>query len=542
MSALLQTIVLMGPPGAGKSTLAAALARAWDAPHRDLDDVIAREARVSVGDLLRREGESAFRVREAHALNEALLGPPLVLSVGGGAAVFHDGMARMRATARVVWLDAPPQVLVERTLLDGDRPLLGDTRQEQLAALERLAIVRGPVYAHAHLRLDATRPIDRLVRDLEEALAPPGTIGSSFDGQVCPVVVHGGQASDAADRLAELAQGARVALIVDRQVRVHAAPLQAMLAARGVPCVSREVPGGEKGKDLRHAGRLWQELAAHGLQRDDLLIGVGGGATTDLTGFVASTFLRGVRVAHLPTTVLAMADASVGGKTALNLPEGKNLVGTFHPPQLVWLALATLETLPGREWRAGLAEIAKMFALFNADAWRDLRSDAADLRRRSSVHLRPHLERAVALKADVVAADPREQGRSNSSRAVLNLGHTLGHALEAHSGFALRHGEAVALGTVAAAEVSEALGWADPGLAAEIRKGLEDLGLPTGWEAETTAEVLARLGRDKKAQADEVRFVGLEALGHPRIERLRTQKLADLYAALATQKRKPTRV
>lgn len=535
-------VVLIGMPAAGKTTVGTQLAVALGRRFVDLDAVIAQQTGREVADLLRRDGETALRLHEAEALDRVLADPtPTVLATGGGTPCFHDGLSRMRAVAQVVWLDAPLETLVERALQDGDRPLLGHTRLEQTVALRELANRRTQTYAQAHVRVDAGQPLAVVVRNLHLALEPQEELTISFENHTHPLILHAGQVSDAADTLARLGHGGKIALIVDRKVRAHAEPLQTMLEARGLPTVLLEVAGGEKSKDIRVVTRLWQELAAHAMDRGDVIVAIGGGAVTDLGGFVAATWLRGVRFVAMPTTVLAMADASVGGKTAIDLPQGpgqphqpsqpggKNLVGAFHPPVLVWLALGSLETLAIAEWRSGLAEIAKMALAFDAALWQDLLRDARALKRRSPEALRPHLLRAIELKSQVVARDPRETGE----RKLLNLGHTLGHALEAESGYTLRHGEAVALGLVAAAEVSVALGQAAPELAVQVRAGLQALDLPVHWESQTTPAAIARLAQDKKVRGTEVQFVALRDIGHAALFSCRRTDLAGMLSALA---------
>jgi 3-dehydroquinate synthase len=484
-------------------------------------------------------------VREAVALQEALTEDRVVISAGGGAAVFHDGMAKMRAAATVLWLDAPPEVLVERTLRDGDRPLLGDSKQAQLAALQTQTVQRNPVYAQAHLRIDARGTLDQVAREAQAALAPVARLPVQIEGTRHDVVIHAGHACDAAEEIAALAPGAKVALLVDAKVQAQAEPLQAMLQARGMTVIRLDVAGGERCKDVRTAARLWQDLAEHGVDRGDLLVALGGGAITDLGGFVAATWQRGMRVVLIPTTVLAMADASIGGKTAVNLAlgknlaGGKNLVGALHPPALVWLPLGALATLPSREFRAGLAEIAKVFACLDRPAWDALIADAPHLRKKSLTHLKPHLQRAIELKAQIVTGDPREEAHLTTQgmipRAILNFGHTLGHALEAESAFALRHGEAVALGMVAAAELSEAMGQAPAGTVGELRAGLQALDLPTRYETHLTEAVLARLAQDKKRRGETLALVTLAGIGRAQVSPCRVTQLVAMIRVLGVQ-------
>jgi 3-dehydroquinate synthase len=259
------------------------------------------------------------------------------------------------------------------------------------------------------------------------------------------------------------------------------------------------IPPGEQHKTIDTVGLLWEAFLNAGLERGSLVAALGGGVVSDLAGFAAATFLRGVPWAVVPTTLLAMADASLGGKTGADLPQGKNLVGAFHPPRLVLVDPETLRTLPEGELRSGMAEVVKagvigdpaLFALC-AQGWQAVQSDWDEV-----------VRRAMAVKIRVIQADPFEKGQ----RASLNLGHTLGHALEAASGFRLRHGEAVAIGMVAATRLSERLGLAETGLAEQIRSTLIGLGLPTEIPNGLDRRViLDGMRYDKKRSNSLVRF------------------------------------
>lgn len=510
-------IVLVGMPAAGKTTVGAELAARMQLPFVDLDAAIALDAGAEVSVLLRHEGELAFRVREAAALDAALQGPRAVIATGGGAAIFHGGMQRMRELGHVVWLDTDTAVLRERILQDAvDRPLLGDTSQTLLLNLTELYQGRWATYAKAHVRVDASGAPAVVAQAIQRMLQPPVSIDAPLANQPSKIVVHDGELSAATEALAELADGARIALVVDQAVAKQAMPLAAMLQARNLAVAWIAVPGGEKGKTVRGLAQLWGELADHGIGRGDLLVAVGGGATTDLAGFAAATWQRGMRCALLPTTVLAMADASVGGKTAIDLAQGKNLVGAFAAPALVWCALQSLTTLPVRHFRAGLAEIAKMFLLFDAAAWQALLADAVALRKRDRSALRPHLEAAIAWKAKVVAADPYENAGTDAPlhRSLLNFGHTVGHAWEAAGNFAVLHGEAVALGMCAEAHWAEEYGHAAAGTADAVVQGLAALGLGTDWQRTVAAEVIKNAGADKKRRGGQLRLPILAGVGH----------------------------
>jgi 3-dehydroquinate synthase len=307
----------------------------------------------------------------------------------------------------------------------------------------------------------------------------------------------------------------------ERQVAViHAAGLGEIAAAAcqvlaeaGYRVHAEEIPDGEAAKEIAVAARLWSRLAAHRIGRDDCIVSIGGGAACDLAGFVAASWLRGIRVVHVPTTLLAMVDAAIGGKTAVNIPEGKNLVGAFHPPAGVLADLATLATLPGREYVSGLAEVIK--AGFIADpAILDLvESDPGQAAVPAGPAAAELIERAVRVKAAVAGEDLREAGR----REFLNYGHTLGHAIERVEGFRFRHGEAVAIGLVYAAELGRLTGRLDEPTARRHRQVLTAVGLPTRYLPAAWPELRSAMGVDKKVRGSRLRFVVLDGLARPGI-------------------------
>ena len=306
-------------------------------------------------------------------------------------------------------------------------------------------------------------------------------------------------------------QARSVVVVYPEGLAEIARPACGALQQAGFLAQAEEVPAGEAAKDITVAARLWSRLAAHGVTRSDAIVGIGGGATTDLAGFVAASWLRGVRVVLVPTTLLGMTDAAVGGKTAVNIPEGKNLVGAFHPPAGVLADLAVLETLPAPEYVSGLAEIVK--AGFIADpAILDLiEDDPAGAVVPHGRHTRELVERAVRMKAGVVSADLREAGR----REILNYGHTLGHAIERVERYRVRHGDAVSIGMVYAAELARLAGRLDTATLQRHRRVLTAVGLPTTFLPGTWPDLRAAMAVDKKARGARLRFVILEGPGRP---------------------------
>ena len=285
------------------------------------------------------------------------------------------------------------------------------------------------------------------------------------------------------------------------------------LAAAGFDVRPEPVPDGEAAKTASVAAGLWSRLAQHGMTRSDCVVGIGGGATTDLAGFVAATFLRGVKVILVPTTLLGMADAAVGGKTAIDIAEGKNLVGAFHSPAGVLADLVTLETVPRADYVAGLAEVIKAGFIADPVILDLVEADPEGATVPHGRHTRELIERAVRFKGRVVAADLREAGL----RETLNYGHTLGHAIERTEQYRFRHGDAVAIGMVYVAELSRLAGRLDGHTAARHRTVLTSVGLPTAYRPHVWPELRAAMAVDKKTRDAKLRFVVLGAVAQPAI-------------------------
>jgi 3-dehydroquinate synthase len=300
----------------------------------------------------------------------------------------------------------------------------------------------------------------------------------------------------------------RLAVITDTTVR-------RLLPIRG-PVPSFTVRPGERSKDRAHWARLSDQLLAAGFGRDSALIAAGGGVVGDLAGFVAATYNRGIPVVQVPTTLLAMVDASVGGKTGVNTVEGKNLIGAFHPPAAVLVDPLVVRTLPPVHYRGGLAEAVKHAAIADARYFRWIERHAGALRSREPAAVAELVRWSVRIKAKVVSSDERESDR----RAILNAGHTLGHALEAGTGYRLAHGDAVGIGLVLETRLGERAGYTAPGTADRIAGLLEALGIPTAPPASLSpARAERALARDKKAVAGAVRYALPAALGRPARDR-----------------------
>ena len=311
----------------------------------------------------------------------------------------------------------------------------------------------------------------------------------------------------------------RVAVIHPRALAATGEAIRTDLAEHGYDAHAIEIPDGEEAKLAPVASFCWQVLGRTGFTRSDAVVTVGGGSTTDMGGFVAATWLRGVKVVHLPTTLLAMVDAAVGGKTGMNTTEGKNLVGAFHEPAGVLCDLATLETLPRNELISGLAEVLKCGFVADPTILDMVEADPLAATAPDSPVLRELIERAIRVKVDVVVGDLRETGGSagHPGREVLNYGHTLGHAIERAERYTFRHGAAVAIGMTYVAELARLAGRLDEATAERHRTVLELVGLPTTYRGADWRTLHEAMKVDKKTRGDQLRFVVLDGLARPSV-------------------------
>lgn len=305
----------------------------------------------------------------------------------------------------------------------------------------------------------------------------------------------------------------RVAVMHPEALATTAGAVREDLAAQGYEAVAIQVPNAEEAKTAEVAAYCWKVLGQTGFTRTDVIVGVGGGTATDLAGFVAATWLRGVRWIAVPTTLLGMVDAAVGGKTGINTAEGKNLVGAFHPPAGVLADLDTLDSLPVNDYVGGLAEIIKAGFIADPGILDLVEEDPAAARTPAGPHTAELVERSIRMKADVVSSDLKESGL----REILNYGHTLGHAIERNERYQWRHGAAISVGMVFAAELGRLAGRLDDATADRHRAVLESVGLPSAYRGGAWPELLEAMKVDKKSRADRLRFIVLDGLGKPAV-------------------------
>lgn len=521
---LTRPLVLIGAPGAGKSTVGRLLADRLGCDFLDVDDVIEERTGRTVRDIFAYEGEAAFRTIES-AVTLDLLDRPAVISLGGGAPM-TPAVQQGLAGHTVVWLEVAAGRAADRVGLNVARPLLlGNVRGQLRALLEQ----RLPTYAALathRVTTDELTP-DEVTEAVLAAVGHPAAIEVHADD---PYVVQVGPG--VLDRVASLVGDTRrVAILHPAVLRDVAGRVAAAVAGETLLI---ELPDGEQAKTATVLADCWDRLAAAGFTRSDLVIGLGGGATTDLAGFVAASWLRGVRFLTLPSTVLAMVDAAVGGKTGINIAAGKNLVGAFHEPIGVLCDTDLLRTLDPRELRSGMAEVVKCGFIADPRILSLAEADVTAALAPASAVQTETIRRGIAVKARVVSDDLRERTSvgDHIGREQLNYGHTLAHAIEQREHFRWRHGEAISVGMVFVAEVARRLGLIDAALVERHRTILTALGLPTGYQPDAWPELRATMALDKKARGDTLRLVVLRGLADPVIaEGIDEDLLTEAYAA-----------
>ena len=526
-------LVLIGPSLTGKSTIGRMIAEQQSLNFTDTDELIENITGMSIPVIFEHLGEAEFRRLEAAAVKQALEYPDIV-ALGGGAVLTESTKPLLRdyqlRGGKVVFLDVSKTGISERLAQGSDRPLLaGD---DALGKWQKLYEARLATYKEmSNVYLDTTNQtpqqvVDALVTVVERGLLAPQAVGGESNAgglvlvegaQPYEVVIGRGVSSRLADYLG--AGVTKVFAIYPEPLRFLAKPVLKSLTAAGYQVIEQVVPDAEAQKTWQVAAACWEAAGEAAITRSDVVVAIGGGATTDLGGFIAATWLRGIAVVQVPTSLLAMVDAAVGGKTGINTPQGKNLVGSFHQPVAVLCDIDMLGTLPARDFSAGLAEVIKCgligdpvildSILEHAKAlhpWLGAATDAATWQ--IVVEL---IQRAVAVKARVTATDPEERGL----REYLNYGHTLGHAIEHRENFTWRHGEAVAVGMVFAAELARLAGQLSDDEVARHREILSAVGLPVTYDGATLDELLPAMHRDKKTRGTTLRFITLDGIGNP---------------------------
>jgi shikimate kinase / 3-dehydroquinate synthase len=524
-------LVLNGFMATGKSTVGALVARAAERPFIDLDRVVENEAGATIDALFASRGEAAFRAIERACLTRILdeargAAQAPVIAVGGGALMARDLRLRTLDECVVICLEGSPVELARRALAQGPRPLLAGGDPERRA--RELLDLRADSYAEAHARISCEATPEQVAASVREAW------------QRDELAVAAGEASYGVQigrgivppRIGSLLGKSPVCLLVsDRTVAsLHGAAMGTLLRQTSARLVGVQLEPGEANKNIQSVEAIWRAALAGGADRQATFVGFGGGVVTDMTGFAAATYMRGVGWLCVPTTLLAMVDASVGGKTGVDLESAKNAVGAFWQPRAVLCDIDLLATESRRGFVSGLAEVVKTALVGDPQLFTLLEQNAERVAAREPELCIEIVRRSIRVKARIVSFDARESGL----RATLNLGHTIGHALEAQAGYtALTHGEAVSLGLVAALRLGEALGQTPKDLSQRTRELLARLGLPVVLEAPALEAAAELVGHDKKRVGASVRFVFAHELGRVEIQPLTLKDLAERMPGLA---------
>jgi len=497
-------LFLVGPPGIGKSSVAPALAHHFGAAVIELDREIQRRAGKPNKDLIEQDGMDRFRDVESSVLTRLVPTPSwVVVDTGGGAPIREENRALMRRLGLIIGLRGSlDRVASGIAATQAKRPYQNVAPRDRA---RRVLQERKSAYADTDVTFDVDGATsDETARAIAAWLVSARGVRIDVAGpeRPCRVLIRAGVLEHVGPHLADLGWRGQVAVVSDAPTAARYEPdLLRSLASVGLKAVTLRVPAGERGKQFGIAARLWASLASYGIGRDGGIIALGGGSVGDVAGFVAATYLRGIRLAQVPTTLLGMADASIGGKTAIDIAAGKNLVGAFHSPDAVFADLAVLATLPARQLSSGLAEVTKCAFLADRESVAQLARSLGNVRAGDLGAILAAVTIAAEVKGGIVSQDPRESGL----RELLNFGHTMGHAYEAASGYRATHGEAVAIGMVYATALAEKLELTAATVRPELENLLQRSDLPT--RARLPRAVWSYVLRDKKARAGKLRWI-----------------------------------
>jgi 3-dehydroquinate synthase len=490
-------IFFYGPPGTGKSLLGKLFARKLNLKFIDLDNLIEERTSQSILEIFEGKGEEEFRNIECQLLDDVLTNRAVVVALGGGALLNSESRAKVEKSGKVICLRASEDVLKKRLAQSNAiRPMLLNGLDEKL---RKTLMDRKEHYDSFKLQLDTSwKKPHQLVFEAQMILGVFYLVGMK---KPYDVTVARGNLQNIGHVLSRDGSTSPVVVVSDHNVaKLYMQSVMDAIRHEGFTVESFIFPAGELQKTIYTLINMWNTFSQIGVERKSVIVALGGGVVGDLAGFGAAAYLRGLDWINMPTSLLAMVDSSIGGKTGADLQDGKNLIGAFHPPKSVLVDTLALKTLPEIEIRNGMAEVIKHGVIGDPElfeicsyGWESVKDNIGTV-----------INRAIAVKVQIIEDDPYEIGK----RAVLNLGHTLGHAIEKSSSYSVRHGEAVSIGMVASARLSEQLGIADAGLANIIASTLQKFGLPTEMPVGISKSVLLQaMKRDKKRAEGKVALV-----------------------------------
>jgi 3-dehydroquinate synthase len=540
-------IIITGFSGTGKSLVAKEVARRLNWDFLDTDDEIVKQTRKPIAEIFRRDGESKFRELEQETIRKACQQRQTVIAIGGGAIVDPQNYELLAKDGLIVCLEAKPETIYERLFQEAVyspetevRPLLAT--DNPLERIGQLKASRQPYYAKADWAIHTDRlSVSEVAEEVIRAwrlLRRPDFIGVPRNDkekaqsgiakdiaclvetatQSYPVFVGYGLLDKLGEKMRQAALSGTATIISDKNVfSLYGSKVVGILKDAGFVVNSFVVPPGEETKNMDYAIKIYDFLVGHRAERDDVIIALGGGMVGDLAGFVAATFLRGMFWIQVPTSLIAMVDASIGGKVGINHPEGKNLIGAFYQPTLVLADPQALTTLPQRELVSGWAEVSKHGIILDKEFFEFLETNVNRLTKLEPEALTRAVARSAAIKAQVVNQDEKER---EGKRMMLNYGHTIAHGLEAATQYkCFLHGEAVAIGMMGAAKLSQRLGLLPSVIVERQRALLQKFGLPTSLPAMRSnlklslAGVTRAMELDKKMKGKAIRWVLLQDIG-----------------------------
>jgi 3-dehydroquinate synthase len=516
-------VILIGMMGSGKTTVGRLLAKQLGKTFIDSDEEIQRRTGVTIPHIFDVEGEAGFRQRESAVLEDLAERSDLVLATGGGAILSPHNRSVLKASGAVVYLKSNVHDLWQRTRHDTNRPLLQTA--DPRGKLQELFEQRDPLYAEiADIVMQTGKQsvhvlLIRLQQRLQEMSARSNvgddksmkTLSVGLAERSYPIHI-GNDLLNKPELLLPYLPRKRAVVVTNTTVApLYLGRLTEVLAKHQIQVESIILPDGEQYKNNESMNVIYDALLRSRCERSTPIIALGGGVVGDMTGFAAASYLRGVPFIQIPTTLLSQVDSSVGGKTGINHPLGKNMIGAFYQPLVVLADVTTLDTLSDKELRAGIAEVIKYGLIRDLPFLEWLEANIEKLLSRDKVALQYAIARSCQNKAEVVGVDERESGE----RALLNLGHTFGHAIENGMGYGVwLHGEAVATGTIMATDLSHRLGWLSAEDVMRVRKLFERAGLPTIGPKLGAEKYMQLMGLDKKVADGKIRFVLLKSLGN----------------------------